>query len=53
MPTLAVLLSAFPSHYAEKVSGSAIKNWMSGLAMWHCLSGAQWFGDKGLVSKMK
>ena len=53
MPASAVLLSAFLSHYAGKVSGSAIKNWMSGLAMWHCLSGAQWFGDEGLVSKMK
>ena len=53
MPTSAVLLSAFLSHYAGRVSGSAIKNWMSGLAMWHCLSGAQWFGDEGLVSKMK
>ena len=53
MPASAVLLSAFLSHYAGKVLGSAIKNWMSGLAMWHCLSGAQWFGDEGLVSKMK
>ena len=53
MPASAVLLSTFLSYYAGKVSGSTIKNLMLGLAMWHCLSGALWFGDEGLVSKMK
>lgn len=53
MPASPVLLSAFLSAYAGKTSGSSIKNWMSGIAMWHHFSNAPWLGDETLVSKMK
>lgn len=53
MPASVVLLSAFLSFYAGKVSGSAVKNWMSGIAAWHAMSGAPWYGDQALVTRMK
>ncbi|KAJ3807301.1 hypothetical protein F5876DRAFT_79837 [Lentinula aff. lateritia] len=45
MPAHPMLIAGFVGHNMGKVSGSCIKNWLSGLRAWFEYSGAQWPSD--------
>lgn len=45
MPASYLLLVAFIGEYSGSQSGSAMKNWLSGLKAWHDVCHAPWHGD--------
>ncbi|KAJ3845898.1 hypothetical protein EV368DRAFT_53442, partial [Lentinula lateritia] len=45
MPASDRLIISFIGHYAGKVSGKSISNWLSGLRLWHETMGAPWPAD--------
>ncbi|KAJ4486747.1 hypothetical protein C8J55DRAFT_558781 [Lentinula edodes] len=45
MPAHPMLIAGFVGHNMGKVSGSCIKNWLSGLRAWFEYSGARWPSD--------
>lgn len=47
MPASDILLGAFISEYSGARSGSAIRNWLSGLHLWHIYNDADWHGKEG------
>ncbi|CDO73727.1 hypothetical protein BN946_scf185015.g55 [Trametes cinnabarina] len=48
MPVSELLLAAFVAHYAGSVRHDTIRGWLSGLAAWQTINGAQWHGNKFL-----
>ncbi|KIY48000.1 hypothetical protein FISHEDRAFT_27702, partial [Fistulina hepatica ATCC 64428] len=49
MPANVTLISAFLGCWSSRVSGSAIKNWLSGLKAWHDVNQQAWLGDNVLI----
>ncbi|KAF7314413.1 hypothetical protein MKEN_00914100 [Mycena kentingensis (nom. inval.)] len=47
MPADRVLLSAFIADAAGSCSGKCIRNWLSGLRLWHQFNDAAWHGREG------
>ncbi|KAJ3756352.1 hypothetical protein EV360DRAFT_48092, partial [Lentinula raphanica] len=45
MPASEILIAGFVGYHCGKVSGSCIKNWLSGLKAWFEFHGAAWPGD--------
>jgi hypothetical protein len=53
MPASAVLLAAFIADAVGTVTGSAIRNWISGLQLWHLYNLAEWNGRDQWVPSLK
>ncbi|KIY51570.1 hypothetical protein FISHEDRAFT_36646 [Fistulina hepatica ATCC 64428] len=49
MPCDATLLASFIGWWAERTSGPAINNWLSGLHAWHVVNRQPWRGDDPLI----
>ncbi|KAE9389717.1 DNA breaking-rejoining enzyme, partial [Gymnopus androsaceus JB14] len=49
MPANETLIIAFIGFHMGKVSGSCVKNWLSGLRAWHELAGAPWPASSRLI----
>ena len=46
MPASELLLGAFVSDWAGRVSAGTVDNWLSGLRFWHMANSAPWHGDR-------
>ncbi|KIY54016.1 hypothetical protein FISHEDRAFT_28903, partial [Fistulina hepatica ATCC 64428] len=49
MPIHVTLLASFLGCWSSRVSGSTIKNWLSGLKAWHDINLQPWLGDHTLI----
>lgn len=50
MPADPILLAGFVADMHEGGTGGRVRNWMSGLQMWHRINGAVWTGDDYFVN---
>ncbi|KAJ3913316.1 hypothetical protein F5877DRAFT_83931 [Lentinula edodes] len=53
MPASDRLIIGFIGHYAGKVSGKSISNWLSGLRLWHGTMGAPWPADSRRIRQAR
>ncbi|KAF8829606.1 hypothetical protein HHX47_DHR3000756 [Lentinula edodes] len=53
MPASDRLIIGFIGHYAGKVSGKSISNWLSGLRLWHETMGAPWPADSRRIRQAR
>ncbi|KAH7869222.1 uncharacterized protein C8R40DRAFT_1001947, partial [Lentinula edodes] len=48
-----LIIIGFIGHYAGKVSGKSISNWLSGLRLWHEMMGAPWPADSRRIRQVQ
>ncbi|KAJ7686497.1 hypothetical protein B0H17DRAFT_940379 [Mycena rosella] len=53
MPADRFLLTAFVADAIGSCSGKSIRNWLSGLRLWHLFNDAPWHGDEGWLPALK
>ncbi|KAF9460608.1 hypothetical protein BDZ94DRAFT_1283875 [Collybia nuda] len=53
MPASPILLSAFVADAIGSCTGECIKNWLSGLRLWHIFNRAEWLGSDRWVSSLQ
>ncbi|KAF9058919.1 hypothetical protein BDP27DRAFT_1188307, partial [Rhodocollybia butyracea] len=53
MPASATLLGAFVANYIGLGTGKMIRNWLSGLQLWHLYNDAEWHGMEGWLPALK
>ncbi|KAL1942665.1 hypothetical protein VTO73DRAFT_4905 [Trametes versicolor] len=53
MPAPEPLIAAFVADFAGSVRHDTISGWLSGLAVWHSINGAEWHGGKMLAFTKK
>ncbi|KAH7873414.1 uncharacterized protein C8R40DRAFT_1172610 [Lentinula edodes] len=53
MPASDRLIIGFIGHYAGKVSGKSISNWLSGIRLWHETMGAPWPADSRRIRQAR
>ncbi|KAJ7179988.1 hypothetical protein C8R43DRAFT_870738, partial [Mycena crocata] len=47
------LLAAFVAEAIGSCTGKCIRNWLSGLRLWHLFNNAEWHGDEGWLPALK
>ncbi|KAJ7147069.1 hypothetical protein C8R43DRAFT_890306, partial [Mycena crocata] len=53
MPADRFLLAAFVAEAIGSCTGKCIRNWLSGLRLWHLFNDAEWHGDEGWLPALK
>ncbi|KAJ7673116.1 hypothetical protein DFH06DRAFT_1123855 [Mycena polygramma] len=53
LPADHMILSAFVSDWIGKKSGKCLRNWLSGLRLWHLFNDAPWHGDESWLPSLK
>ncbi|KAJ6486200.1 hypothetical protein C8R47DRAFT_533080 [Mycena vitilis] len=53
LPADHLLLAAFYSAHIGQGSGKMLRNWMSGLRLWHLFNDAPWHGDESWMPSLK
>ncbi|KAJ7457695.1 hypothetical protein FB451DRAFT_1508941, partial [Mycena latifolia] len=53
MPADRYLLAAFVADAIGSCTGGCIRNWLSGLRLWHLFNDAPWHGDEGWLPALK
>ncbi|KAJ7455407.1 hypothetical protein FB451DRAFT_1277716 [Mycena latifolia] len=53
MPASRLLLAAFVADAIGTCTGSCIRNWLSGLHLWHTYNDAPWHGDEGWLPELR